>query len=57
MQPAVGESPAQGVSLEGYALVFDAVYTPLQTQLLKVRPRPQKGVGRLFVPRTDLLNI
>lgn len=37
MQPSVGESPVQAQILEGYELVFDAVYTPLKTQLLKVR--------------------
>lgn len=39
MQPAVTESPVQAHMLGGYELVFDAVYTPLETKLLKVRLR------------------
>ena len=39
MHPAEGESPVAADALTGYQLVFDAVYTPLQTQLLKVSAR------------------
>ena len=37
MAPAAGETPVPAAALAGYALVFDAVYTPMQTRLLKVR--------------------
>ena len=36
MAPAVDETPIAAAALEGYWLVFDAVYTPLETRLLKV---------------------
>ena len=35
MSPADSESPVEAGSLKGYKLVFDAVYTPLETRLLK----------------------
>ena len=37
MSPAHGVTPVEAGSLKGYKLVFDAVYTPLETRLLKVR--------------------
>ncbi len=36
MAPAVSETPVPAAALAGYSLVFDAVYTPLDTRLLKV---------------------
>jgi 3-dehydroquinate dehydratase/shikimate dehydrogenase len=36
MHPAEEETPVSAEALSGYAVVFDAVYTPLQTLLLKV---------------------
>lgn len=36
MHPAEGETPVSAEALGSYKLVFDAVYTPLQTRLLKV---------------------
>ena len=42
MHPAEGESPVAAEALVGYQLVFDAVYTPLQTQLLKVHANSTK---------------
>lgn len=35
MQPNVSESPIPRGALGGYKAVFDAVYTPMETQLLK----------------------
>ena len=35
MHPNVEETPVPAATLSGYQLVFDAVYTPLQTRLLK----------------------
>ncbi len=37
MHPAEEETPVAAEALHSYKLVFDAVYTPLQTRLLKVR--------------------
>ena len=37
MHPNVNDSPMPADSLAGYQLVFDAIYTPVQTQLLQVR--------------------
>lgn len=39
MAPAVSETPVVAAALAHYSLVFDAVYTPLETRLLKVRIR------------------
>ena len=36
MSPGDAESPVEAGALAGYRLVFDAVYTPLETRLLKV---------------------
>lgn len=36
MHPAVGESPVAAGALPQFRVVFDAIYTPLETQLLKV---------------------
>jgi shikimate 5-dehydrogenase len=36
MSPGDGESPVSAGALGGYRLVFDAVYTPQETRLLKV---------------------
>ena len=36
MHPNVNDSPMPAESLGGYQLVFDAIYTPVQTQLLQV---------------------
>ncbi len=36
MHPAVGESPVAAGALPQFQVVFDAIYTPLETQLLKV---------------------
>ena len=36
MAPAVSETPVPAAALAQYPLVFDAVYTPLKTRLLKV---------------------
>lgn len=35
MHPDVGRSPVPGAPLASYQLVFDAVYTPVDTQLLQ----------------------
>lgn len=37
MHPEVGATPVPKAALSKYRLVFDAVYTPVETQLLKVR--------------------
>ena len=37
MQPKVDETPLPATVLSGFALAFDAIYTPVQTRLLKVR--------------------
>ncbi len=37
MTPDVQDTPVPRSALGGYRLVFDAVYTPLETRLLKVR--------------------
>lgn len=37
MHPAEEETPVSAEALTSYKLVFDAVYTPLQTRLLRVR--------------------
>lgn len=37
MHPREEESPVSAEALSGYGVVFDAVYTPLETQLLRVR--------------------
>lgn len=36
MHPAEGESPVAAAALPQFQVVFDAIYTPLETQLLKV---------------------
>ena len=36
MAPANSETPVSAAALRGYSLVFDAVYTPLETRLLEV---------------------
>ncbi len=36
MHPAEGDTPVSAHALSAYKLVFDAVYTPLQTRLLRV---------------------
>ena len=36
MAPATSATPVPAAALAGYSLVFDAVYTPLETRLLKV---------------------
>ena len=36
MQPDIQNTPVPKSALEGYQLVFDAVYTPMDTTLLKV---------------------
>jgi shikimate 5-dehydrogenase len=38
MHPDEDATPVPRAALSGYGLVFDAVYTPLETRLLKVRP-------------------
>jgi 3-dehydroquinate dehydratase/shikimate dehydrogenase len=35
MQPNVDDTPAPASALQGYSVVFDAVYTPLETRLLR----------------------
>jgi 3-dehydroquinate dehydratase/shikimate dehydrogenase len=35
MQPSVTETPVPRDALAGYKVLFDAVYTPMETQLLK----------------------
>jgi shikimate 5-dehydrogenase len=39
MHPHDDESPVAATHLDGYQLVFDAVYTPMETKLLRVSPR------------------
>ena len=39
MQPDVDSRPVPKEALDGYKLVFDAVYTPIETSLLKVHLR------------------
>ena len=39
MQPNVEDSPLPAAVLSGFSLAFDAIYTPMQTQLLKVCAR------------------
>ena len=42
MHPDEDATPVDAAALGGYRAVFDAVYTPLETRLLKVRaPRPR----------------
>ena len=36
MQPDIESRPVPKEALKGYRLVFDAVYTPVETSLLKV---------------------
>lgn len=36
MHPAVAESPVAARALSRFQVVFDAIYTPLETHLLKV---------------------
>ena len=36
MQPDVDASPLPAAALSGFQLAFDAIYTPVQTRLLKV---------------------
>ena len=53
MAPRDGESPVPASALAGYKLVFDAVYTPLETRLLQVRvvlPPGGQGGGRGYTP-------
>lgn len=38
MQPDVDISPLPAAALPGFQLAFDAIYTPVQTRLLKVSP-------------------
>ncbi len=38
MAPATDATPVPQAVLGGYALVFDAIYTPLETRLLRARP-------------------
>lgn len=47
MHPAECESPVAATALPQFQVVFDAIYTPLQTQLLKVSPyvRQHLAVG------------
>ena len=40
MHPDEDGTPVDAAALGGYRAVFDAVYTPLETRLLKVRGRP-----------------
>ena len=40
MTPNADASPVPAAALAGFALVFDAIYTPLETRLLRVRPPP-----------------
>lgn len=40
MQPDVDKTPVPKEALEAYKLVFDAVYTPVETKLLKVHACP-----------------
>ena len=55
MAPNADASPVPAAALAGFALVFDAIYTPLETRLLQVRP-PPRTLGLFLVenatPRT-----
>ena len=44
MHPHVQDTPVPDrAALRGFALVFDAIYTPMQTRLLQVTPLSQRG--------------
>ena len=40
MAPAADATPVPKQALAGFALVFDAIYTPLETRLLRARSLP-----------------
>ncbi len=50
MQPNVEETPVPAAALSKFKLVFDAVYTPLETRLL----RDAKGAGVIAVNGVDM---
>ena len=51
MQPNVDDSPLPAAVLSGFALAFDAIYTPVQTRLLKARALPDAGRAGRAVSR------
>lgn len=50
MQPNEEQSPIPKEALQEYTLVFDAVYTPLKTTLLKVSVVPPKSLQFMTCP-------
>ena len=50
MQPDVGSTPVPAAALPNFGLVFDAVYTPLETRLL----REAKAAGAVAVNGVDM---
>ncbi len=47
--PQEDETPVPAEALGGYQLVFDAVYTPLHTRLLRQGPQRMQPLARLGV--------
>jgi shikimate 5-dehydrogenase len=54
MAPAADATPVPQAVLGGYALVFDAIYTPLETRLLRARAPPAAACRREISTRPRL---